>query len=198
MRSSSRDASASSRRSEIAEHGLAVLDRIALLAVDQGGQHVETLLDALEYLVGVGTGRRLVELLGDDRHLPGEPLDRLVGQPAARRDLVDALRQEVQALDHLDRRTIVDEFLDLPGKRGDARLDPLERLRIEIRRCRRSGRGHDRARDFVKALFDQVEGRAAMTVLLPCEVVDHAGERAHLFLERAQRQRFGKVVAPRG
>ena len=39
---------------EIAEHGLAVLDRIALLAVEQVGQHVETLLDALEDVVGVG------------------------------------------------------------------------------------------------------------------------------------------------
>ena len=47
-----------------------------------------------EDLGGIGHRRRLVDLVGDERDLVGQPLDRLFRQVGARRDLVDALRQQ--------------------------------------------------------------------------------------------------------
>ena len=123
-----------------------------------------------------------------------QPLDRLVGQLAGCRDFVDALRQQVQALHHLADGAVFDQFLDLPRQRGDARLDPLERLGIEMRGRRGRRRCDDRPRDLVEPLLDDVERRAAAAVLLAREMIDRAGQRAHLLLQRTQRQQFGKAV----
>ena len=193
-RSSSRAATSSSRRSRSRNTAWPCSMRVALAAVEQVGEHVETLLDALEDVVGVGRGRRLVELVGNHRDLRCQALDGLVGQLAARRDFVDALRKQVEPVDHFAARAILDQFLDLMGERGDPRLDPLERLRVEMLRRHGGGRRHDRARDLVEPLFDHLERRIAGAVLLPREMVDRAGQRAHLLFERTQRQRFRQVV----
>ena len=59
-------------------------------------------------------------------------------------------------------------------------------------------RGHggadDRAGNLVKALLDQAEGLRGAAVLLLDEMIERAGKRAHLFLERTQRQRFGQAA----
>ena len=50
---------------EVAEQHVALLDRIALAAFEQRGQRVETLLQALEDIVGVGHRRRAVHFVRD-------------------------------------------------------------------------------------------------------------------------------------
>ncbi len=87
-----------------------MLDRVALTPVEHVRQHVETLLDPLQELVRDRGRRGAVELFADRRDLPDQPFDDLLGQIAARRELVDALRQDIEAVDDLDIGTVVDEF----------------------------------------------------------------------------------------
>ncbi len=59
---------------------------------------------------------------------------------------------------------------------------------------RRDRRCDDGAGNLVQPLVDHAKRVAAAVVLLAGEVIDGAGKRAHLFLERAQGQRFRQVV----
>ena len=117
------------------------------------------------------------------------------GSLPLRRDFVDALRQRGSGGRSPRRRAVLDEFLDLPGKRGDARLDPLERLRDRNAAIVAAAVEATIAREISSRRSSiRSKGRAAGAVLLPREMIDRAGQRAHLFLERTQRQRFGQVV----
>ena len=138
--------------------------------------------------VGVGSCRLLVDLVGDDRDLPCQPLDLLVGDGLLCGKLVDAPRKLVQMVDDLGRRPVLGDFLDLVRERRDARLDALEGLGIEIGHLRGRGRCDDGARNLVETLFDEREGFRCLALLLAHEMLDGAGKRADLVLERAQRQ----------
>ena len=178
---------------ELAEEHIALFERVFLAALEQVGQHVEALFDAGEYLTDVGHARSVVDLVGDDRDLVGEPLDRLVRHGGARRQFVDPPRQRLEMFHHLDARAVLGNFLDLPGERRDACLDPLEGLGIDMLLL-----GGDRGADYgagnlVEPLLDMGEGLGGAAALLLDEMVKRAGKRAHLVLQRVQRQQFGQV-----
>ena len=74
------------------------------------------------------------------------------------------------------------------GERGDPRLDASKGSGSKFG-LGGGGRGDDGARNFVQPLLDQREGFAApAVVLLAHEMLDGAGKRADLVLQRAQRQ----------
>ena len=107
----------------------------------------------------------------------------LLGNVGAGGDVVDALGKRAEPVDDLGRRLVLRHLLDLHGKRGDARLDALERLGIEMRRLGGDRRGDDGARDFVEPFVDQAEHLVAVAVVLAHELVDRACKRADLFLD---------------
>ena len=179
---------------QLLEKHVALFECVFLAALEEVRQHVETLLHAGKDLADIRHFRSVVDFVGDDRDLVGEPLDRLVRHAAAHGQFVDAAGQYLEVLHHLVAGTVLGDFLDLLGERGDTRLDPFERLRVQVLLLRGDGRADDRARNLVEPLLDLGEGIVGAPALLLDEMVESAGERAHLFLERAKRQRFGQIA----
>ena len=115
---------------EIAKQHVALFDGVALAAFHHARQHVEALLEALEDIVGVGHGRRAVDLVGDHRDLLGQALHRLFRQIGAAGEFVDPARQHAEAVDDLAAGTVLRR---LPRSAG--------RARRSASRCARRARG---------------------------------------------------------
>ena len=180
---------------EVAEQRLALRQRIALPAFEQGGQLVEPPLEPVEDDIHVGRGGCVVELARDHRDLVGQPLHGVVRHVDALGDVLDAVRQKVEPVDEIGGWLDVGEVLDLARQRRDPRLDPLEGFGVEIRRPRHGRGSGDGARDLVEPGFQGFEHVVADRTGLACrELVDRVGEDPHLVLERAQRERFRQIV----
>ena len=159
------------------------------------GEHVEALLDAAEDM------RRRPAPPAPGRASRRSPRS---GWPAARPPRRAACRVAAISSTRCDSR-LSRSITSPPGRSSTSSSIcwASEEMRASMRsngsgsKCgalRRRGRSHDRARDLVEALLDQVERRVRAGRPAAREMVDRAGQRAHLVLQRAQRQRFRQVV----